>query len=391
MHIGYDISQIGNNKAGCGFFAHTLIKSMLELAPQHRYSLYPSFGDFYFDSRMPIFNPYEKGEYGPRHLTRETAAAFWTKPDIESALGSPDIIHANNFWCPTQIEKSRLIYTFYDMGFIVNPSWTTETNRTGCFEGVFRASIMADWIVAISKASRDHFLAIFPHFPKERIQVIYPCSRYGNDISEMRPKALANVLSGNFWLSVGTIEPRKNQLSLAKAYKRYLELKGKPIPLVFAGGKGWLMEDFQEQLQILGIKDQVIFTGYITDEELVWLYKNCYANLYPSLFEGFGLPILEGMQFGAATLASNSSSLPEVAGDAALLLPPEDIEAWAQAMLELISNPNKRESLCVISKIQAKKFNLDRGVKSLTEIYKNALASPKLYEVRKIKYANLLV
>ena len=100
MHIGFDISQTGSGKAGCGYYAHAMIQAMLELAPEHRYSLFPSFGDFYFDALMPIYNNSYAGrdvQYGPRHLTRETARIFWTGHDVEASLGKPDIVHANNF------------------------------------------------------------------------------------------------------------------------------------------------------------------------------------------------------------------------------------------------------------------------------------------------------
>jgi len=111
MNIGFDISQTGYGKAGCGYYTHAMIKAMLAIAPQHHYALYPSFGDFFFDAKMPVLNPYsgEHVNYGPRHLTRETARAFWNQAELEVALGHPDIIHANNFWTPVQIASSRLI------------------------------------------------------------------------------------------------------------------------------------------------------------------------------------------------------------------------------------------------------------------------------------------
>jgi hypothetical protein len=155
---------------------------MLERAPEHRYSLFPCFGDFYFDALMPILNPCSGRDthYGPRHLSRETAGKYWTEGEIEAALGNPDVIHANNFWCPTQLATSRLIYTFYDIGFAAEPTWTTEANRVGCFDGVFRSAIAADWVVAISEASKAHYLRVFPHLPEERIRVVYPCSRFAD-------------------------------------------------------------------------------------------------------------------------------------------------------------------------------------------------------------------
>ena len=380
MNIGFDISQTGAFKAGCGFFAHSMIHAMLELAPQHRYTLFPSFGDFYFDPLMPVFNPYSGRDvhYGPRHFTRETASVFWTGSDTELALGNLDILHSNNFWCPVHIAASRLIYTFYDMGFTVDPNWTTEANRVGCFEGVFRSSIAADWIVAISQSSRDHYLSVFPHFPEDRIRVIYPCSRFvDSSLQGKQPQALINTPIKEFWLSVGTLEPRKNQRKLVDAYVRYLALGGAPMPLVLAGGKGWLMEDFQKYLFELRIDAKVLVLGYVTDDELIWLYRNCYANLYPSLFEGFGLPVLEGMQFGAPTVTSSSTSMPEVVGHAGIVLNPEDVEAWAQTMLQLATRTEERNQLSESARLQACRFEWKRSAAALLQLYSDAFASPK--------------
>lgn len=380
MHIGFDISQTGSGKAGCGYFSHAMIGAMLDLAPENRYSLFPSFGDFYFDSKMPIMNPYEgkNTHYGPRHLTRETSRQFWNGEGVEESLHHPDIIHSNNFWCPTQLVSSRLIYTFYDMGFAVNPAWTTEANRVGCFDGVFRSAVAADWVLAISEASKAHYLSVFPFFPEERMRVIYPCSRFEDaSMQGKMPKALEGIKTAGFWLNVGTIEPRKNQHRLAEAYTRYLALGGNPMPLVLAGGKGWLMDDFQKHLDRLGIKDKVIMTGYVSDEELIWLYRNCYANLYPSLFEGFGLPVLEGMQFGAPTLTSRTSSVPEVAGDAAILLEPEDVEGWAQSMSRLASSRGERDQLRLAAIEQAKMFDWKNSAAALLDLYEQARILPK--------------
>jgi len=150
------------------------------------------------------------------------------------------------------------------------------------------------------------------------------------------------------------------------------------MPLVLAGGKGWLMGDFQSYVAKLGISDRVILTGYITDAELIWLYCNCYVNLYPSVFEGFGLPVLEGMQFGAPTLCSNATSMPEVAGDAAaIMLSPYKPEPWTQAMLDLASHPDKRHQLGRAARARAKQFDWKRSAASMLAIYEQAIRAPK--------------
>lgn len=380
MHIGFDISQTGANKAGCGYFAHAMVGAMPEIAPQHRYSLYPSFGDYYFDVNMPEANPYAGRDvtYGPRHRTLAEAASFWTSARLDDALGHPDVVHANNFWCPTGLRASRLVYTLYDLSFIADPSWTTEANRAACLEGVSRAAVHADWIAAISKASRDHYLAEFPDFPADRIRIIHPCSRYSDAAAQgTRPAALPDAVTGEFWLSVGTIEPRKNQRRVADAYARYLQLGGPAMPLVFAGGHGWLMEDFTAYLDQLGIRSKVTLTGYVSDDELTWLYRNCCANIYVSLFEGFGLPVLEGMQFGAPTIASDSTSIPEVAGDAAIMLKPHDVEGLAQAMLRLSGSPAERQRLSTLARAQAARFDWRRSAAALLALYEEAQSVPK--------------
>lgn len=383
MKIGFDISQTGaHNKAGCGYYAHSLIDALLSLNSTHEFFLFPSFGDFYFDSSMPLNNPYsQKSSYGPLHSNFNDAKSFWLNELLENDLSFLDIIHANNFWCPTQFNKARVIYTFYDFGFLVNPDeWTTEVNRQGCFNGAFRAAMAADWVVAISKFSKRHFLETFPHFPEERVRVVYPNSRFDKfDIEAIKPNLKFNLIENKFWLSVGTIEPRKNLIMLVNAYKDYASQVSSPMPLVIAGGSGWMTEEFQKILRSEGLDVPIILTGYVNDAELIWLYQNCYANLYPSLFEGFGLPILEAMQFGAATICSNTSSMPEVAGNAAILLNPLLSSEWTSAMINLASNPIKRRELSKLGPKQAEKFTGTKNAEQIISLYEEALLLPKLF------------
>lgn len=383
MHICYDISQTGAGKAGCGYFAHAMLEAMLQIAPEREFWLCPSFGDFFFDRHVQVTQYGGPNVHaGPRHASRELAGEFWRRPDLEQALDRPDIIHSNNFWCPVQLASTRLVYTLYDLGFVAEPNWTTEANRVGCFEGVFRSAVVADFVVAISEASRAHYLRLFPHFPTERIRVVYPCSRFADASAQgRRPKALENIRPGEFWLSVGTIEPRKNQHRLAEAYADYLSRGGGAMPLVLAGGNGWLMADFKQHLERLGVSANVVQTGYVADEELVWLYRNCYVNLYPSLFEGFGLPVLEGMQFGAATVTSASTSIPEVAGDAAILVDPLDVPALSRAMLRLSEDYSEVLRLRAAAIARAQTFDWKNSATRLLGIYEEVLAMPKLRDI----------
>lgn len=343
MRIAYDITQTGKDKAGCGYFAYSLIRALAEQDLYNEYLLLNSFGEFTWDFKAsPASCGIHQANFGPgpRYVAPRQ---FWHTPpaDIDSALGNPDIVHSNNFFCPTGLKRSRLIYTLYDLSFVKHPEWSTEANRTLCFDGVYHASLYADMILAISEYSRIHFLDTFPHYSPQNVHVVYPASRYTYSANLKRPRKIAKrVIEGKFWLCVGTLEPRKNHLGLLRAYARHKARFGKALPLVHAGGPGWLMNDFRDHVAKLSLQEDVILLGYVDDTALQWLYQNCFAFVYPSHFEGFGLPALEAMSLGAAVIASNTTSIPEIVGEAGVLVNPTEDEQIANAMDALARDEN---------------------------------------------------
>lgn len=381
MRIAYDITQTGKTKAGCGYFAYSLIQALASIDTHNEYLLLSSFGDHYWEAgtspaACEIDQPNFK--HGLRHADHASAIRFWRNPtkDLESALGQPDIVHANNFYCPSGIRNARLIYTLYDLSFNEHPEWTTEANRLACFKGTYAASLYADTIISISEYSRQDFIRTFPHYPPEKIRVVYPASRYTRRVDIKRPVSLPKqVEAGQFWLCVGTIEPRKNHLGLLRAYAQYKAQSGKAIPLVHAGGAGWLMDDFRNEISALGLDDDVILLGYVDDLTLQWLYQNCFAFIYPSLFEGFGLPVLEAMTLGAAVIASNTTSIPEVVGQAGILIDPLDPFQIASAMDQLVSNKVVYAQLKDAARMQASRFGWKDTATKVLEVYQETQAT----------------
>lgn len=382
MRIGFDISQTGRTKAGCGFFADGLIRQLTAVDDGNDYILYPAVGDLFWDpdhGTGTFASPRKNVERWKGPVEFQSSRSFWRNPgeDFDRALGNPEIFHANNFFCPLGLRHSRLVYTLYDLSFIQNPGWNTEENRVGCFSGVFRASLYADLIIAISEYSKRHFLATFPGFPAARAAVVYPASRFEGTSATEGSGRFGNLNPGGFWLCVGTIEPRKNHGRLLDAYRILKGQDSSTLPLVLAGGQGWLLRHFDSFLHGLEAGRDVILPGYVSDEELRWLYRNCFGFVYPSYFEGFGMPVLEALGFGAPVLCSGTSSLPEAAGDAAILFNPMETQSISAAMRRLASGEVSRDALITAGHRQAAKFSWARSASRLRELYGHVIALPK--------------
>lgn len=376
MKIGFDISQTGITKAGCGYFADTLIRNLLKIDSDNEYLLYSVFGISFWDPEHSK-NISRINKSNCTHLldklSYEESIALWSGSTAvnEKKLGEPDIIHANNFSCP-KFTKARVVYTLYDLSFLDYPEFTSEENRWKCFNGVFDAALRADLIIAISNYSKQRFLQLFPHFPVERIRVVYLGSRFEEPITE---KPFSNLNQNNFWLCVGTLEPRKNLRRTLRAYKHHLDIHLDPKPLVLAGAQGWLEDDIDQFIMNLGLTEYVCKLGYVDDPTLKWLYQNCWAFIYPSIYEGFGLPVLEAMNLGAAIITSNTTSLPEVGGDAVLYVNPIDEIDLTKAFGKMMDE-QFRNSLKVNGRKRAENFSWVKNATQVLQSYHDVIKMP---------------
>jgi glycosyltransferase involved in cell wall biosynthesis len=184
-------------------------------------------------------------------------------------------------------------------------------------------------------------------------------------------------LPEHFILFLGTLEPRKNIVRLLEAYALWLHERPtgtKDAPaLIIAGAKGWFYETIFARVNELGLAEHVIFPGFVPAEELPWWYRAAELFVYPSLFEGFGLPVLEAMACGTPTITSNASSLPEVAGDAALLIDPEDTEGLAGAMAHVLAEPKVAAKMRAAGLRQAARFSWARTAAQTAAVYRSVL------------------
>ena len=278
--------------------------------------------------------------------------------------GNPDIVQSNFFECP-RIASAPIIYVVYDLTFLVCPEFLTVGHYFGCLPGVCDALKNASGIIFISEYTRREFENVFPGWlARSGIphRVILLASRGA-------PSVVAGVLGSQCWLSVGTIEPRKNHATLLEAHDLYWEQSVHRRPIVIAGGAGWLSGEIHDRIALREKEGRVRYAGYVSEEELNQLYAQAFAFVYPSHYEGFGLPVLEAMERGVPVISSQSTSLPEVGGDTVEYFDPSSPAQLAERMLELERNEAHRVDLVARARQRATEFSWKKVAAETIEFY----------------------
>ncbi len=293
----------------------------------------------------------------------------------DKLLGQPDIFLATDHILPN-LTNSRTIFTLGDVTFISHPHTHSHLNRTYLRWMMPHFIRRADAVLAISHSTLREASAFYPEIHNKG-RVIYPA--VGPQFCRItEPARLETIRRGynlpdQFVLYVGTLEPRKNLPIFLKAFQQ-AQAELPDFKLVIAGKKGWLYGDIFATVHSLGLTDRVIFTDFVSDEDLPALYTLAKLFVYPSLYEGFGLPVLEAMACGAPVLCSNTSSLPEVAGEAAILINPNDVRGWAQAMAQVIKNETLRDDLIQRGFRQAARFTWEATARQTRQLYRELYA-----------------
>jgi glycosyltransferase involved in cell wall biosynthesis len=218
-------------------------------------------------------------------------------------------------------------------------------------------------VIAISKATRRDLIARY-HIPARKIRIVY----HGRDLSYAPVEDQAGIeetasrydVSRPYCLHVGTLQPRKNLGVLVEAWDQLRNRVDNPPQLLLAGKRGWLYDSLFRAVESRGLGDLVKFADYVEQPDLPALYSGALALTFPSLYEGFGLPPLEAMSCGTRVIASTASSVPEVVGDAGLLLDPHDASAWAAAVERVMNDPTLREELSRKGLERAAQFTWER-------------------------------
>lgn len=288
-----------------------------------------------------------------------------------------DILH-----CPAHVipifNFTKTIVTVHDLAFKLFPSTYKYLNRVYLNWFVPLSVKKANVIIAVSKNTKNDIIKEYNIKP-EKIKVVYngvdeKFRRVKNDQMLNKIRVKYN-LPNKFILYLGTLEPRKNINRLILAYKKYLINKANndAVKLVIAGGKGWLYNSIFALVKEEKLDSHVIFTGYIDDSDIVYLYNLASIFIYPSLYEGFGLPPLEAMACGTPVITSNVSSLPEVVGDAAIKIDPYNIDELTDAITNVLSNSNLQRELIEKGIKRAKQFSWKNTAEETLKVYREVL------------------
>lgn len=267
------------------------------------------------------------------------------------------------------------VTTIHDLSGLTHPEWH-PADRIRWYEREFAAGIrQATRFIAASEFTKQDLVRVVG-VPAERIDVTYQAPRrafYLRDARAAEAVRAAHHLPEQFLLFVGTLEPRKNVAGLLEAYARLPAALRRRVPLALAGGMGWKMEQLTALLHRHGVPGEVRLLGYLHDEALAGLYAASTALVWPTLFEGFGLPPLEAMACGCPVITSRVTSLPEVVGDAGVLLEPHDAPAWAETMQRMIEDDAWRVSWRARGLQQAQRFSWSACAAATRACYRTAL------------------
>ncbi|MBE9048065.1 glycosyltransferase family 4 protein [Pleurocapsales cyanobacterium LEGE 10410] len=294
-----------------------------------------------------------------------------------------NIYHSPFYPIPTYLAKNKNIQKFltvYDLIPMLFPHFF-KFNEDHVVNKAVKGIELDGWAVCISNSTKNDLCNYLKYLDPNRVFVthlaasdlFYRCTDF---------QAIANAKSKYripsdtpYLLSLSTLEPRKNIEFTIRCFAKLVEQeKIKDLNLVLVGAKGWDYDKiFEEMTNLPSLQDRIIVTGYVDDRDLAALYSDALAFVYPSFYEGFGLPPLEAMQCGVPVITSNTSSLPEVVGDAGILISPTDADSLCHSILNIYNKPSLRDSMSLKSIEQAKQFSWEKCTQKTIQAYKTAL------------------
>jgi glycosyltransferase involved in cell wall biosynthesis len=374
VRVGLDVSAAAQGRGGIGRYAERLAAALARLPGVDLTLLYHGPRRTHLPPGLAGL-PERHVRLGSKPWRASLAAANLLGLPLDRVVGPCDVFHATDHVLPP-LRRTPSVFTVHDLAFLVHPETHLRSNRLYLAAMLPRYVAAATLVVADSEATRRDVLARFRVAP-DKVRVV----PLGVEPA-FAPVALAEAralvarrhgLTAPYLLSVGTLEPRKNLRGLVAAYRALLQRHSDLPLLAIAGAEGWLYGDLYRLVQREGLAGRVRFLGRVADADLPALYSAAAAFVYPSLYEGFGLPPLEALACGTPVVCSNRSSLPEVVGDAALLVDPTDAGALAGALARLLADEPLRRELRARGLARAARFTWERTATETLAAYHEAL------------------
>ncbi len=366
MRIGIDARLVYYSQAGIGQYILHLVNSLAEIDRENEYVLLQSRKDETTILEQPNFR--RVSLWTPSHHRLERYAL-----NVELMRLGLDVLHSPDF-IPPHRPSCRSVITVHDLAFLLYPHFLTKESAR-YYGHIDEAVRWTDHIIAVSQSTRRDTIQHLG-VPEDKITVVHEAANpifRPIDRQEARDQVRdRHGVDAPFVLFVSTIEPRKNVPTLLRAVWQLVECYKEEVHLVLAGGKGWLFEDAFAVVDELDMDDRVHFVGRVTSEELLSLYNAAELLAHPAFYEGFGLPPLEAMACGLPVIVSNVASLPEVVGDAGLLIDPHDVDELTVAMWRILNLPDLRQELIDKGQRQAARFSWERAARETLEIYRLA-------------------
>jgi glycosyltransferase involved in cell wall biosynthesis len=367
LRIAIDAHAVGAKLGGNESYAVNLIEALAQIDSANHYTIYITTAEARerFQGRWPNFKVRATLPHTPLIRIPLTLSAELRKNPV-------DVLHVQFTappFCPCPV-----VVSIHDLSFEHLPQTFKRRSRTQLRLTVRHSARRAARIISLSEHGRRDIIETYG-ITAERVSAI-PLAAPAHFAPVQDNRELQRVrhnygIDGDYILTVGSIQPRKN---LARLVQAYASLRGnksadKLPKLVLVGKSGWLYDETLRALKETGVADTVVLTGYVPQEDLPALYSGALCFVYPSYFEGFGLPPLEAMKCGAPVIVGNKTSLPEVVGDAALTVDPFDVEAIASAMQRVIESPALREELSIKGRARAETFDWRETARKTLAIY----------------------
>jgi len=371
--IGIDYTPAHEQGAGIGRLVREMILALSQEETEHDFKLFVSGAKN--TELTPIFPPHF--QWKSTRITPDWLARIWQRLllplPIETFVGDVDLYHATDFVLPPTRSRTKTIVTVHDLSFVRTPETASPRLKVYLDKVVPRSIHRADHVIADSSATKADLMSIYG-LTAEKISVVLSGvnSRFTPVEQPDYVRAKYNIPEKPFVLAVGTVQPRKNFARLIEAVHAVRE-EGLDIDLVIAGGKGWLADAMYDTINRLNVGDYVHLIGFVEDADLPALYSAADVFAFPSLYEGFGLPVLEAMACGTPVITSNVSSLPEVAGDAAICVNPYDVTALQRAIRIMFDDDVLCKNLIEKGFEQAKRFSWQQSAKDLLAVYSKVL------------------